>query len=939
MAALAPALPAARATDAPADRLALADIYASMGGAQWTTRTNWLAPNPNTSMCTWHGVACEPAPACSHGNATVECRVTQLNLVWNRLTGSLSHSVRALVNLTQLDLGGNAITGTIFDLSPLAQLRVLTLSENQLSGPIPPSIGALVRLEKLLLYGNTLNGTIPSLETLTRLNYLDLEPNHLSGSVPLLANLTQLEHLYMGDNRLEGTVPSFDTLVRLRALNLQNNQLYGSIPSFTALTSLEQLWLHKCSLTGTIPAFESLTKLRLLYLFRNRLHGSIPNFTGLADLDGLLVFQNQLSGTLPHFANLTKLTALWAYSNNLSGSIPDYAWLSSLKSLQLHRNRLIGTIPDFRPPQMYYINLQDNRLNGTVPLLSSLSALESLRLDRNLLHGVIPDIRHPALQQLYLSSNRLVGTLPPLTALTSLTELVLASNSLSGTLPHAWRRLRALSIVDVSDNRIDGDLRWFSADADGALPPLAASSVNVSHNALAGRILALAPSLQLTSLDMSANEFACPFPVFPVEPPIVVFRTPCVDDWDQLATYACIGVGAALVAASVGVALKRAVEARTFRLAVFGAAWTTTAAALFSDAFSYVAIVRYLVSRPRNCEALNTLRLFLPLLRLPREDIPQGLRDRSGPATLFAAWISSPYWRLTGESDQNQQLGLARFGDECAQVPECSFDVVSRACVETRPERALSGGGAHTAFFHAVLAFVAVRAAFELACLVTVLVSLARNAIVRRGRLWMGGSAFAPLLLLRAATRDAFVSETIFVDTPPADYIWLLLTSGVAVSATKLFADLYYLMRVSQTGLAWSNWLRFVLSVDCIHTHDHAPLIAIALCFPKNPNTLGVDYQSHFHRFFVCGVLTSFNLLCAVLRSASPPCRVSSRRPRGRGGSSGSGGTHKSCTFKSDSTRTRRLISMTWRAVPAMSVAVTVPLPVPLPVPVLCTVI
>ncbi len=154
-------------------------------------------------------------------------------------------------------------------------------------------------------------------------------------------------------------------------------------------------------------------------------------------------------------------------------------------------------------------------------------------------------------------------------------------------------------------------------------------------------------------------------------------------------------------------------------------------------------------------------------------------------------------------------LSLERFTAACERVPECSFDSASLACVESHPERALSGGGAHLAFFDAVVVFVAVRAAFELACFAAVVVSLARNAIIERGRLWMGGSAFAPLLLARAKTRDALMGEIAFADTRPVDYIWLLLTSGVFVSAAKLCTDLYFVLRVAQTGLAWSNWLRY----------------------------------------------------------------------------------------------------------------------------------
>ena len=91
------------------DRDVLVALYNATNGAGWTDKTNWLSDRP---LGEWHGVTTD-----AYG------RVTRLELIENRLSGTLP-----------IELGN------------LANLTILYLSINQLSGPIPSELGNLANL-------------------------------------------------------------------------------------------------------------------------------------------------------------------------------------------------------------------------------------------------------------------------------------------------------------------------------------------------------------------------------------------------------------------------------------------------------------------------------------------------------------------------------------------------------------------------------------------------------------------------------------------------------------------------------------------------------------------------------------------------------------------------------------------------------------------------
>ena len=131
------------------ERLALAVLFYSTVGDQWTSNTGWLT-------------------ATHHGN-------------WFGVTiDSSTNYVR------RLSLRDNALRGTIPEqIGELTSLAIFSIQNNALSGTIPAQIGELTSLTDLYLHNNALGGTIPTqIQDLISLTYLYLNQNALTGPIP-----------------------------------------------------------------------------------------------------------------------------------------------------------------------------------------------------------------------------------------------------------------------------------------------------------------------------------------------------------------------------------------------------------------------------------------------------------------------------------------------------------------------------------------------------------------------------------------------------------------------------------------------------------------------------------------------------------------------------------------------------------------------------------
>ncbi|KAG6642339.1 hypothetical protein CIPAW_09G135900 [Carya illinoinensis] len=178
-------------------------------------------------------------------------------------------------------------------------------------------------------------------------------------------------------------------------------------------------------------------------LLGSRLSGSIPKELGnLSSLKYLNLEANQFSGTVPsELGKLVNLETLMLSSNNLSGNLPkELGGLKNLTDFRINDNILNGTIPDFIQnwKNLERLEMLASGLEGPIP--SSISVLEKLKDLR------ITDI------------SGTIQAFPNLTKMTGLTRIVMRNCNISGEIPGYIWRMNSLRILDLSFNKLSGEL-------------------------------------------------------------------------------------------------------------------------------------------------------------------------------------------------------------------------------------------------------------------------------------------------------------------------------------------------------------------------------------------------------------------------------------------------------------------------------------------------
>ncbi|KAL5052362.1 hypothetical protein RYX36_033044 [Vicia faba] len=184
----APSLPLA---DLDSERAALLALRSSVAGRTLF----WNATNQ--TPCNWAGVQCQ------------DHHVVELHLPGVALSGQIPTGIFSnLTHLRTLSLRFNALTGSLpSDLASCVNLRNLYLQRNLLSGQIPLFLFNLPDLVRLNMGFNNFSGPIStSFNNFTRLKTLYLENNRLSGSIPELTRLS-LDQFNVSNNVLNGSVP------------------------------------------------------------------------------------------------------------------------------------------------------------------------------------------------------------------------------------------------------------------------------------------------------------------------------------------------------------------------------------------------------------------------------------------------------------------------------------------------------------------------------------------------------------------------------------------------------------------------------------------------------------------------------------------------------------------------------------------------------------
>nr|CAD1839382.1 unnamed protein product [Ananas comosus var. bracteatus] len=457
----------------------------------------------------------------------------------------------------------------------LSSLQVLRLGSCSLpSNPDPISNFNLTSLSILNLRGNFFNSTLPDwLWNFTSLIHLNLNDNHFYGPIPVeLGNLTSLTSLFLGFNNLVGPVPnSIQNLCKLNTLSLSGFNIDRDIIEFLSELSCispnnwQILDLQNTSIKGNLSGWlEHMTSLTYLDVSNNFLNGPIPvGINNLSNLIFLDLYGNSFAGVISetHLMNFTRLKSLWMGGSSLELKVDDNwvppfqvqelvlsscrlgprfpRWLQlqqEIELLDLSDNGIADTIPYWFwniSSSIMIIDLSNNQINGMLPSsLENMTSLEVLNLGSNHLHGFLPFLPDflvwldfsnnmffgslpwsffkPNLFTVLLSNNSISDCIPSsICNMQSLFELDMSSNKLFGELPNCWYGAsKYLNVIDLSNNKLSGQL----PDSLGSVRNL--EFLHLNNNTINGELPSSLQYCPLVLLDLGQNKLSGEIPTW-----------------------------------------------------------------------------------------------------------------------------------------------------------------------------------------------------------------------------------------------------------------------------------------------------------------------------------------------------------------------------------------------------------------------------------------
>ncbi|XP_024028525.1 probable leucine-rich repeat receptor-like serine/threonine-protein kinase At3g14840 [Morus notabilis] len=289
----------------------------------------------------------------------------------------------------------------------------------------------------------------------------DQYSNIIDCNCSISANVCHVQKISFTGQDLDGVLPpSLAKLPYLKEVNLVRNYLSGSIPREWASTKLERLIISINNLGGQIPGYlGNITTLRSLSVESNFFNGTVPSELGkLVNLERLILGANNLTGQFPlALTNLSKLNELRISSNNFTGRMPDFGGWKQLQKLEMQASGFEGPIPSSLSLLSNLTELRISDLNGEssdFPDLTNMTNLETLMLRSCNLRGRIPEnIRTlESLSVLDLSFNKLEGEIPDFENIMRLDTLYLTSNLLNGSIPEWLKSRDSRYQIDISYN-------------------------------------------------------------------------------------------------------------------------------------------------------------------------------------------------------------------------------------------------------------------------------------------------------------------------------------------------------------------------------------------------------------------------------------------------------------------------------------------------------
>ncbi len=245
-------------------------------------------------------------------------------------------------------------------LSPLTQLKNLTIRGCPLSATDLSIIGALPNLEFLILTNCSLTN-ISGLSNASRLVNLDLRNNTIK-DLSALSFLENLSVVNLSSNALTNLSP-LSSLENLTALDVSYNSLTSLVPLISC-PKLTTLVATNNQLTQ-MPTFNDPTVLTSLDLSSNDLTdvSALGQYTSLT---GLGLSYNQISD-VSTLSALDKLTVV-DISHNQITTLPAWNKNCALVELDASHNKITSVSPLRGLMQLNYVTLDHNKISSITPL-------------------------------------------------------------------------------------------------------------------------------------------------------------------------------------------------------------------------------------------------------------------------------------------------------------------------------------------------------------------------------------------------------------------------------------------------------------------------------------------------------------------------------------------------------------------------------------------
>ncbi|KAF3665537.1 putative LRR receptor-like serine/threonine-protein kinase-like [Capsicum annuum] len=264
-----------------------------------------------------------------------------------------------------------------------------------------------------------------------------------------------------------------DGFCHVQIILLKGQDLAGVLPSsLVKLPYLKTMSVMVNQLSGPIPKYlGNMTTLLYMSLENNMFNGTVPKELGnMVNLQNLTLSFNNLTGKLPEeVSKLTKLTELRLSGNSFTGKLPSFESLKNLRKLEIQASGFEGPVPQGISVLTGMNELRISDLTGSAsefPPLENMTGLTRLMLRNCNISGKIPPYiaNMPQLKILDLSFNRLEGQIPDLGHLDSLEILELAKCLSSNPCSKNWYSVH----INCGGERVTIGDTTYEADEDSA---------------------------------------------------------------------------------------------------------------------------------------------------------------------------------------------------------------------------------------------------------------------------------------------------------------------------------------------------------------------------------------------------------------------------------------------------------------------------------------